>query len=127
MALQGAVVGGQQIDLITQLIVIHGNDLPGVAGHETVQTGQLLVQLYLLNHAVGQVLEIVQGACGILESACQQQGVQLTLGSGDGQDLDDVFVIRILLDCGAAAHAVVVADGITHLEAVQQGRDEFLL
>ena len=127
VAVQGAVVGGQQINLIAQLVVVHGDHLPGVAGHETVQTGKLLVQLDLPNHAVSQVLEVFQGAGGILECTCQQQGVQLTLGCGDGQDLYNVFVIRILLDCGAATYAVMAADGIAHLEAVQQGRDEFLL
>ena len=127
MAVQGAVVGGQQIDLVTQAVVVHGNDLPCLTGHKTVQTGQLLMQLDLLDHAVGQILEILQGACGVLVGACQKQSVQLALGSGDGQNFNDVFVISTLLDRGAATHAVMAADGIAHLEAVQQGRDESLL
>ena len=127
MAVQGAVIGSQQIDLVAQLVVVHGNDLPGFTGHKAIQTCKLLMQLDLLDHAVGQILEILQGASGVLEGACQKQCVQLALGSGDGQDLNNVFVIRILPDRGTTAYAVVAADGIAHLEAVQQGRDEFLL
>ena len=127
MTLQGTAVGSQQIDVIAQAVVVHGDNLPCFTGHKAARAGQLLMQTDFLHHTVGQLLEIIQGTGCILECAGQQEGVQLALGCGDGKDLDDVFVIRILTNCGTAAHAVMAADGVAHLKTVQQGRNKFML
>ena len=127
MTLQGTAVGGQQIDVIAQAVVVHGDDLPCFTGHKAARTGQLLMQTDLLHHTVGELFEVIQGTGCILERAGQQEGVQLALGCGDGKDLDDVFVIRILTDRGTATHAVMAADGVAHLKTVQQGRNKFML
>ena len=124
--LQRTLVGADQIDLVAQLVVIHGNDLPVLVGQEALQLGQLLQQLRFLDNTVRQFLEIFHSGCGIFVGAGQQQSVQLLLGSGDGNDLDYVFIIRIFLHGRAAAHTVVAAHGVAHDKAVQQRRNEFL-
>ena len=63
---------------------------------------------------------------GILKRTGEEQGIQLCLGSGTGEDFNDVFVIRILTDGRTAANAVVIADGIAHLKTVQQRRNELV-
>ena len=89
-----------------------------------VLLGKLQKQAGFLDGVFSQFFEIFSSSTGIFVSAGQQQSVQLLLGSRDGNDLDYVFVIRILLHGRAAAHAVMIADGVANDETIQQGRDE---
>ena len=123
---QRALVGADQIDLVTQIVTLHGYDLPAVIGQETLQLGKLLQKLRFVHCTLSQFLEIGSGRSGVLEGAGQQQCIQLLLGCGNSNDFDYVFVISILPNGRVAPYTVVTTDGVTHDEAIQQGRNQFL-
>ena len=124
--IQGGAVGSQQVHIKAGTF-LHGDDLPVFIGQETLQPGKPLQQHSFLHDALGKFLEIFCGAVPILESTGQQQGFQLGLGRGDREDLNDIFFPGFRPHGRAAADAVMVADGIAHQKAIQQGGDQFRL
>ena len=81
-------------------------------------------QRCLVCYVIGQFLEIGQRRLLIGKSPCQQQGVKLFLRSRNGNDFNDIFAACLQVHGGTAADAVVIADGVAHNEAIQQGRDQ---
>ena len=123
---QCTVIIGQKIDIIADL-VLHGNDLGLHIGNKALHLGKLFQNFRFLDNAVGKILEIGKGCGGTAVCAGKQKGIELYLRCGDGNNLNYVLFIRVLLHGRAAAHAVVVADRITHSEIIQHGGDQFRL
>ena len=125
-AIQTAAVVAEQIDIVTG-VCFHRFGLPTFVGYETFQLGQLLQDLRFLDHTVSQLPEIFLGSFRGGKSAGQQQGLQTPLGSGNGNDLDYVFAVRIFLHGGTAFNTVMLTDGLTHNKLIQKGGDQFRL
>ena len=123
--IQGLAVAAQQVNLVTQMILLLGYDLPVLVGYEALKLGELLEQLGFPDDSVGELLEIVHGSGGVFICTGQQQGIQLDLGCGNGNDFYYVFFVGILLHGRTAADTAVVAHGAAHDKTVQQRRDEF--
>ena len=122
MLFQGALVAAHQVHLIAQPPPGNGNQLPALIGQEAVQLGQLFQEFRFLQNALTDLTVVVHGIRRILIGTGQKQRVQLGLGWGNGNDLDDIFLI--FPDGGTAADAVVFAHGLPHGKAVKQGGDE---
>ena len=60
---------------------------------EALQLGKVLQALGLGHYAVRQLLEVGHGILGPSVGTGQQQGIQLLLGSGTRDDLDNVLSI----------------------------------
>ena len=123
--IQCLLVTAQQVDLVTQIVILHGDDLPAFVGKETFQFGQLFQSFRFCDHLVGKRLEVIQCGCGILICAGEQQGIQLRLRTGDGNDFQYVFLIGILFHGRITADTIMTAQGAANGETVQHGGDDF--
>ena len=122
MLFQGALVAAHEIHLIAQPPPGNGHQLPAFIGQEAVQLGQLFQEFRFLQNALTDLTVVFHGIRRILIGTGQKQRVQLGLGWGNGNDLDDIFLI--FPNGGTAADAVVFAHGLPHGKAVEQGGDE---
>ena len=125
ITLQRALVAAQKVNLIAQPVAGNGLHLPGFVGQEAFQPGEFFQKLRFLHNIFALFPEVIHGAGRVLEGTGQQQGIHLHLRGGDGDDFDNIFFIGVFLYGGTTADAVVLADGITHGETVQQRGDEF--
>ena len=121
--LQGKPESAEQNHLVADAVFLHGLRLAALKGDKALQAGKALQQRGLLHQIVRLLTEILRSLCRVFVGAGDQQRVQLGLGWGNGNHLDNVFSFGICLHRGIAANAIMVVDGVTHGEAVQQGRD----
>ena len=122
---QGLAVAAEQIYLIAQVTMLHGNGLPAFEGQEALQPGQVLQALGFRIHAVSQFPEIFQCGGRLPEGTGEQQRIHLGLGCGDRNNFNDVFFFRVFLQCRIAADTVVLAEGCAHGKIIQQRGDKF--
>ena len=123
--LQSMTVAGQQIHPIAQVAMFHGDYLPAFKRQKAFQSGQIFQTSGFPLHGVRQFTEIFQRCGGFPKGAGQQQSVHLGLGCGDRDNFNNIFFIRVFLQCGIAAHTVMLAEGGAHGKAIQQRRDKF--
>ena len=124
---QRTLVSTHQIKLKTKAPAGNGLHLPAFVGQKAVQLGELLKKLRFLHHILTNALVIGHCIGRIFIGTGQQKGVQLHLGSRNGNDLDYVFFVGVFLYGGMTADAVMVTYGVTKGESVQQRGDAFLL
>ena len=123
MALQGALVIAQQIDLVAHAL-LHGDDLGIHKGQEAPAGGQLIQYLNFTPDPLCQVFEIFSGSLGVGVRAGEQQCFQLDLGGGDGDGFHNISFIRIRTHGGVAADAAVIGDSAAQCEVIQHGGHE---
>ena len=127
MLFQGTLVRTDQVNLISQFIVFHGNDLTAGVGQKPLQSGQLLQQLGFFDDALSLLFEIDSGGCRVRVCPGEQQSVKFLLRSRNRNDLHYVFFVSILPHGRAAGYTVVGADRVAHHKSIQQGRDQFII
>ena len=121
--IQRALVTAQQIHFISQSAPGDGFHLPALIGKKSFYLGKGAQDFGFLQDSLTAFAEIFHRIRRIFIGACQQKGIHLSLGGRNGDNLDYVLLIRILLDGRTADDAVMTAHGAAHKEAVQQRRN----
>ena len=121
---QRPAVFSHQVHMVSQAVLLHGGDLPALIGLEPFQGGHVLQELRLGPGLLGLLAEIIQRGGGVFVGPCYEQGIQLGLGRGNGQNFDNIFLIGTLFHGGAAAGPGTVAHGSAQGKAVQKRRNQ---
>ena len=101
--------------------------MPSVIGKKTLKFGQVLQAFCFFENILAFFPEIFHGIAGVFISTCQQKGIKLSLGGRNGYHFYNIFFVGIFLDGWTAFDTMVLADGGTQCETIQQRRDDFLV
>ena len=123
---QGTFVAAQEIHIKADTVFLR-NYLVVFISQESFDFGQVPQHLSFIFHIVNKRFKICPGRLGVGICTGQKQRIQLTLGSGDRNDFNNILFIGIFPHGRIAAHAVMVADGAAHNITIQQGRNKLWL
>ena len=123
ITLQGQPEAAEQANPVAGAVFLHGFHLAAFVGKESLQPGQILQQLNLPDQIAGGLAEIVSGLRRVFVGSGDQQCIQLGLGCGDGNHLNNIFSFGIFLHRGITANAIMVVYRCTDGKTIQQGRD----